>query len=77
MKTHHVAMFPLLAMIAMSGVPRTLVAQHGDAAPSLASTAPKDASQLAFLIGQWEVAATKGPTTLAMRIHGAPKIVGS
>ena len=52
-------------------------AQHGGAAPTLNTTVPKESQQFAFLIGQWELEAKPGATTLAQRIHGTPKLVGS
>ncbi len=56
-------------------------AQHGPAtatpATTLATSAPKEVQQLAFLVGQWELNAKPAASTLAQRIHGVPKLVGS
>lgn len=58
--------------------PATIAAQHGGsgAAPS-AVVAPKEASQYAFLIGDWDLTVKVPATSLAARIHGMPKIVGT
>jgi hypothetical protein len=55
--------------------PSPLAAQHGRAAPD--TRAPREASQFAFLIGQWELEVKPKATTLAARIHGAPKLQGT
>jgi hypothetical protein len=49
-------------------------AQHGGAA---AATAPAEAAQFDFLVGQWELEVTPKVSGLAAMIHGAPKLVGS
>ena len=64
------------ALLLLSLLPAALAAQHG-ATSSLVTTAPKEASQLAFLVGQWELVATPAATSLATRIHGVPKLIGS
>ena len=64
----------IAAMIALP--PTALYAQHGGASPSIA-TPPREATQFDFLIGQWDLVAKPAATTLAMRIHGAPRFVGS
>lgn len=48
-------------------------AQHG-AAP--ARTPPAAARQFDFLIGQWELSIKPKATSLAARLHGAPRLVG-
>lgn len=55
----------------------TLQAQHGSAQPVTDTKPPRDASQFAFLIGQWDVTVKPKATTLAARIHGAPKLLGT
>ena len=52
------------------------MAQHGDAAPPL-RTAPAEAKQFAFLIGQFDLVVRPAVTGLAARIHGVPKMVGT
>ena len=51
-------------------------AQHGGAAPA-AATAPAEAAQFDFLVGQWELEVSPKVGGLAAMIHGAPKLVGS
>ncbi len=67
----------LLALTAL--IAATLPAQHsGDgAAPRLQSTAPAEAEQFAFLVGQWDVTVTPKVNSLAARIHGSPTYVGT
>jgi hypothetical protein len=55
-----------------------LAAQHaggGTARPS--PTAPREAAQFSFLIGQWDLTVTPKVSSLAARIHGAPKLLGT
>ena len=51
-------------------------AQHGGAAPA-ATTAPAEAAQFDFLVGQWELEVSPKVGGLAAMIHGAPRLVGS
>jgi hypothetical protein len=53
-------------------------AQHaaGGAAPP-AFSAPREANQYDFLIGQWELTVIPRATGLAARIHGAPRLLGT
>ncbi|MEO5818266.1 MAG: hypothetical protein ABIT20_23550 [Gemmatimonadaceae bacterium] len=51
-------------------------AQHGGGAPS-ARPAPAEATQFAFLIGQWELAVKPAASGLAQKIHGVPKMAGT
>ncbi|HYW31790.1 MAG TPA: hypothetical protein VE869_09810 [Gemmatimonas sp.] len=51
-------------------------AQHGGGS-SPNTQPPREASQYAFLIGQWDVTVTPKATTLATRIHGMPKLRGT
>jgi hypothetical protein len=55
-----------------------LAQQHGSggAAPPPTS-APAEAKQFDFLIGQWELEVKPKVNSLAAMIHGAPKLVGS
>ncbi len=63
-----------LALLLLMSVPAG--AQHGGGAPLLRS-APAEARQLAFLIGQFELVVKPAATTLGQRIHGVPKLVGT
>lgn len=69
---------PLLALAVLALLPTIAVAQHGGGgAPRTTTAAPAEADQFAFLIGQWEVTVTPQATSLAAKIHGAPKLMGS
>ncbi len=59
-------------------IPGHAAAQHGagGAGPALQS-APREAAQFDFLLGQWELVATPRATSLAARIHGVPKLSGT
>ena len=50
-------------------------AQHG-ASPPPSRTAPAQASEFNFLVGQWELVVKPAPSGLAQRVHGVPKLVG-
>lgn len=69
-------------VLAAASIPRVIHAQHGAAASAPDTRAPdtrapRDASQFAFLIGQWDVIVTPKATTLATRIHGVPRMHGT
>lgn len=66
----------LLALAALIALPATLGAQHGGGTP-LVTRAPAEAAQYDFLVGDWELTAKPQATTLAMKIHGVPKLHGS
>jgi len=51
-------------------------AQHGQA-PSPPRSAPREASQFEFLVGQWEIVAQPHVSGLAARIHGRPTFPGT
>lgn len=57
-------------------LPRAAAAQHGAPSPAM-RTAPREASQFDFLVGQWELEARPRATGLAQRLHGAPRLVGT
>ena len=57
--------------------PSVLLAQHGSGAAALDTRAPREASQFAFLVGQWDLVVKPKATTLATRIHGMPKLQGT
>ena len=67
-----------LALLTLLVVPALASAQHvagGGTPPS--RVAPREASQFDFLIGQWELDVHVPASTLAQRIHGTPRILGS
>lgn len=64
------------ALVLAALVPALASAQHTGAGAT-ASTAPAEARQFDFLIGQWELVVRPRVTTLAARIHGAPKLLGT
>jgi hypothetical protein len=71
--------FPLLMLTLVLALPNAVLAQqHGSgvAAPPPTS-APAEAKQFDFLIGQWELEVKPKVNSLAAMIHGAPKLVGS
>ena len=53
----------------------TAGAQHGGSAPP-SRTAPAEAGQFNFLVGQWELVVRPAASGLAQRLHGAPRLVG-
>jgi len=64
----------LIALLLVASMPA--LAQHGGSAPTVQS-APPEARQFAFLLGQHELVVKPAATTLAQRIHGVPKLVGT
>lgn len=66
-----------LLLAVLLATPGALAAQHkGDrAAPAL--SAPREATQFDFLIGQWELTVTPKVSGLAARIHGSPRLLGT
>ncbi len=67
-----------LTILTLAAAP--LLAQHGGggAAPARPSTtAPKEAEQLQFLVGQWELTVMPKVNSLAATIHGQPKLLGT
>jgi len=64
-----------IALSLLVAVATPVAAQHGGSAPS--NTAPREASQYDFLIGQWEIVAEPRLEGLAARIHGNPKFPGT
>ncbi len=67
-----------LVILALLATPAALAAQHGGgtAAPPIHSP-PKEASQFDFLIGQWELVVRPKVNSLAAKIHGAPRLLGT
>jgi hypothetical protein len=58
-------------------VPGVSAAQHGPAAAPPAQTPPREATQFDFMVGQWELVVKPLATSLAARIHGAPRLSGT
>ncbi|MCE9602795.1 MAG: hypothetical protein K8S21_11380 [Gemmatimonadetes bacterium] len=71
---HSVVRLALLVVL----LPAALRAQHaGGGAASSTSTAPKEAEQFAFLVGQWEVTVMPKVSSLVATLHGQPKLLGT
>lgn len=67
-----------LALFATILSPIPALAQHGGgSAQAPATTAPKEASQFEFLIGEWELTVKVPAPNLAARIHGMPTLTGT
>jgi hypothetical protein len=65
----------ILAALVLLAAPAAARAQH--AAPAFpARVAPPEAAQFDFLVGQWELTVKPKATSLAARLHGAPRLVG-
>ncbi len=75
--THTFACLAAYAALLTASTSRIAEAQHGSAAPAPDTRAPREASQFAFLIGQWDVSVKPKATTLATRIHGVPTLHGT
>jgi hypothetical protein len=67
----------LFAALALAILPRVALAQHGPAAAPPAQTPPREATQFDFMVGQWELVVKPLATSLAARIHGAPRLSGT
>ena len=65
-----------LAFLALLSVPAAATAQHGGGATPPSTTAPREATQYDFLVGQWELVVRPKVASLAARIHGAPRMLG-
>jgi hypothetical protein len=70
-----VVRFVVAPLVSLSSA---LNAQHGTGggAPR-ALTAPAEARQFDFLVGQWDLTVHPRVSSLAARIHGAPKLAGT
>ena len=64
-----------LALLAAATLTGAAFAQHGRAPQ--ARTPPPEARQYDFLLGEWQLAVEVPPASLAARIHGMPKLVGT
>jgi hypothetical protein len=67
-----------MKVLLLLAVPALLAAQHspGGAPPGVRS-APAEARQFDFLLGQWELVVKPQGTSLGARIHGLPKMLGT
>jgi hypothetical protein len=68
----------LLVLTAIAITPLVAAAQHaGSGSPAPSTVAPREASQFDFLIGQWQLEVRPAVSSLAAKIHGVPKLVGT
>ena len=67
----------LLVVLAMIVVARSAQAQHGGGQPAPSHTAPPEAAQYNFLVGQWDLVVKPAATGLGQKIHGTPKLIGT
>jgi hypothetical protein len=63
-------------MVALVFAPMAAWAQHGGEAPR-DTRAPRDAAQFNFMVGAWSLEVKPKATSLAARIHGAPRMQGT
>ena len=66
----------LLALLLFLSAPLAR-AQHGGGAAMPSTTAPAEARQFDFLIGQWELEVRPKVSGIAAMIHGAPRLLGT
>ena len=66
-----------IALLTLLAVPTVVLAQHGDGGAPPSRVAPREASQFDFLVGPWELEVRVPASTLAQRIHGTPRLLGS
>ena len=67
----------LLVLAAIAAAPLAAAAQHAGGSPAPSTVAPREASQFDFLVGQWQLEVRPAVSSLAARIHGVPKLVGT
>ena len=65
------------ALVILMLPPASAQAQHGGASPSALPTAPAEARQFDFLVGNWEITVRPKVSSLAARIHGQPTMPGT
>lgn len=63
-------------LLALLLAPASALAQHGTGTQQ-APTAPPEARQHDFLVGQWELVVRVPAVGLAQKIHGTPRLVGT
>jgi hypothetical protein len=66
-----------VASVVLLAFPSITVAQHGGGAEPTSNVAPQEATQFDFLVGQWDLIVKPTVNTLAAKIHGAPKMLGT
>lgn len=66
---------PLLFLTLVAS--RPVMGQHAGRAPTPGAAAPREATQFDFLVGQWELTVTPKVSSLAARLHGAPRLLGT
>jgi hypothetical protein len=69
------AALTVAALLAVS--PSRATAQHAGGGAPLETHAPAEASQLDFLVGQWDLVVKPVVNSLAARMHGTPQMHGS
>ena len=69
--------FAALAVLATLVMPASAAPQHGGGGAPLLTTAPREAAQFDFLVGQWELVVHPGVSALVAMMHGAPKMLGT
>jgi hypothetical protein len=67
----------ILTLLALQALAAPTLAQHGQGSAPPSRSAPREASQFEFLVGQWEIVAEPHVDGLAARIHGNPKFPGT
>lgn len=67
----------LAATLLVAVAPLAARAQHPSRSAPPANTPAREAAQYDFLVGHWELEVTPKVSSLAARIHGAPKLLGS
>ena len=72
----HRPLLPLLAAATLCLVASAALAQHGRPARPPASP-PPEAAQYNFLLGEWDLEVSVPAASLAAKIHGMPKLVGT
>ncbi len=64
-------------VIAFFGASGAATAQHGGPAAAGPGAAPREVSQYDFFVGDWDLKVEVPATSLATKIHGMPKLVGT
>jgi hypothetical protein len=68
----------MLLFVVVVPFPTTALAQHGGGTPRPpVTTAPREATQFDFLVGQWELEIRVPSRGLAQRLHGSPRLSGA
>ncbi|MDP2957778.1 MAG: hypothetical protein Q8N53_15235 [Longimicrobiales bacterium] len=67
----------LLALLGAVASPVPAAAQHVGGSQPTATRPPAEASQYDFLLGQWDLVVEPQVSSLAARVHGVPKLMGT